>query len=64
METQKTIWRSICIPEPLFKAVKEMIVRTGNVSVAEYVRFAVMKCLQHDKDLLEELRLENERTRI
>jgi hypothetical protein len=35
METQKVRWRSIGIPERLFNSVKELIVHTGNVSVAE-----------------------------
>ena len=58
METVKREWQSIDLPKALFKRISEIIRKTGNVSVAEYVRFALQKQLQADSDLLEEIRIE------
>lgn len=63
-ETVKREWQSVDIPKVVFEQLTELIKLTGNPSVAEYVRFAIKLQMKADRNTLEEIRLEDERTRI
>ena len=56
MEQYKRSWRTIGLPDALFKRVKNLIRYTGHTSVSEYVRTAVLKGIQYDESVAEEQR--------
>lgn len=54
MRKHKIVWRSIGFPSQLFERVRKLIVKTGDVSVAEYVRTATTERMKRDEELLED----------
>jgi len=54
MEKVKRKWKSLSIPESLCKRIVAVLGFTGDISIAEYVRYAIKQRLQVDENLVEE----------
>lgn len=53
MRKQKIVWKSIGIPKALFERLRDLIVKTGHVSVSEYCREAIAEKEKWDVERLE-----------
>lgn len=52
MRQQKTTWKSVGIPDVLFKRIEDLIAELGTPSVAEYVRVAILMREKFDREML------------
>ena len=53
MEQQKRKWRTIGLPDNLFKRVEAIIRKTGHMSISEYVRWATEEKARSDEVRIE-----------
>jgi len=61
MDKVKEIWHSISLPKTLFSRIKKVIRYTGNQSVAEYVRLAILQRIRYDEaEAEQQLEIEND----
>ena len=49
MRTHKIVWKTIGIPEALFEKIRKIIEKTGDPSIAEYVRVATLMRMRSDE---------------
>lgn len=59
VRTHKVKWRSIGVPDTLVKKIRELIKKTGDTSISEYVRVAIRQRIEYDEEHQETEEKEN-----